>query len=164
VVGRYLLALVLSGLLVLQIRGAAMQPSYLRVGEEVPALIQGGERVRRLDRGCVVAFVVSVRCPSSGRLASSFAQAQGGSKAPVWLVLEGPQAAWVFAETYGLASAQVLAFSGPGRVWGFWRRGREVRVPFIPARVVLDRGLVVKEVSLEQTLLTDEERALLCVP
>lgn len=158
---RVILGLVLPGCLIFQLARINTPPQYPRVGEEVPFhLLQGEHRVLKLETRCVTAFVVSVGCPHCDKLAESFASVQERKSEPIWIVIDGKEAAQAFAEVHSLPPTLVFGMSVP-RVSRLLH-GREPRIPFTPLRIVLDDHLVVRNLSQRQVVPLEKEKEAFC--
>ena len=147
----------LLALLGIQLARVNVPPRYPRVGEKIPfELTRSGTTVGMLDDDCVTAFIVSVTCPHCARLAQSFSGTDGRKGEPLWLVLEGPEAAQDFTEENSLPESLVFSIVNPADTWFF--SDRRFSIPFTPLRAILDRNLVIKDLSQSQTIPSGKDR------
>jgi hypothetical protein len=147
---RIALAVFLVCLLAAQVFLITPPPEQIRVGEAFPlSLAQGGKSVERLPADCSMGFVVSTSCPHCARLAEAYLSPTGGTaeqatEDPIWIVLEGSDAARDFAQEHGIPRRLVYGVL-PSRGWLF--RPREAYVPFTPMGIILDKVLTVRDLS-----------------
>lgn len=128
----------------------------LKENAEIPvSLVQRGHYVDHLD-SCSVAFVVSVACHQCQRLAARISSASLQIE-PLWVILEPPPAAEEFGSTHSLPRSSIFSIDIGQRLFA-----RTLRVPLTPLRVILNRNLVVREISPIQTMPSVEELNTLC--
>lgn len=158
---RFVLGVFLLGCLAFQVSRINDPPEYLKVGKRSPFdLVNGGTTISQLPDDCMTGFVVTATCPFCNRLAESFAALGDSETEPVWFVSGGAEATRTFSEEHSLPPRLVYSLAKRKRMWPF--SAREPSIPFTPLRVILNRSLVIMDLSQSQSIPSAAEKEELC--
>jgi hypothetical protein len=158
---RYAIACFLLGCLVFQVTRLNPPSLYPEAGERAPFdLSRGGETISQLSADCLTGFVVSPDCPFCQRLAASFTGLEEGVEEPIWIVIGEDEVAREFSDEYSLSPSLVYSLTTRKTLWPFSRS--VPTIPFTPLRIIIDRNLVIVDLSQSQSIPPSDKKAELC--
>jgi hypothetical protein len=162
IVGFGLLALAMVQIAALVVRQPA--PVIIQRGEAFPATVRtlSGSKSLLDGQGCVALVVCTTSCPYCATRATNRAQFEANAALDVvWVIIGSREAAAEFASVHHFGPNE-LGFVDPTDVGGFFFRGRNLRIPGTPLRVVVDKAGIVSSVALTHELPSARELTGVC--